>query len=181
VLAGGGPVNSAVSPLIELRNRIVVNADVTIAETSFDQAKACFNEFLSREGVSNDLLWLFREDVVFQGDNILIRTPVPRENDQLAENCYELGRQRNFGVALHGFCLFQSYLCCYLILPEDDLDAQYLLMSSVGVKYSVVSNPRKARSIKRSVAVSDLGVDGFNTHIPSKLTLLPMYPVVGAG
>ena len=94
---------------------------------------------------------------------------------------YELGRQRNFGVCLHAFCLLQSRLCCYVVLPEDDLDGERMLMSNVAVKYSVASNLREAQPIERSVASSASGFDGFNSHIPSKRTLLPDFVAFGAG
>ena len=152
-----------------------------IAETSFDQAVAYFRQFLSNEGLRCELTWLFREDVVFEDDRILIKTPIATENPRLAADSYELGRQRNFGVCLHGFCLFQSRLCCYVILPEDDLDGERMLMSNVAVKYSVASNLREAQAVERSVASSTFGFDGFNSHIPSKRTLLPDFVTMGAG
>lgn len=158
-----------------------MEAGILIAETSFAEATDYFKQFLSSQGLSVDLVWLFREDVIFEGDRFLIKVPVPRENDEIAATCYELGRKRNFGVGVHAFCSFQSRLCCYIVLPGDDLDGQYMLMSNVAVKYSVVSNLREAESIVDHNRHGDSPADGFNSHIPSKRTLLPEYPVVGAG
>ncbi len=158
-----------------------MEAGTLIAESSFGQATDYFRTFLSSQGLSDDLMWLFREDVIFQGNRILIKVPVPPENDEVAAKCYELGRERNFGVGLHAFCSFQSRLCCYIVLPEDDLDGQYMLMSDVAVKYSVVSNLREAESIVDHNKRGDSPADGFNSHIPSKRTLLPHYPIIVAG
>lgn len=152
-----------------------------IAETSFDQAVGYFRQFLSNEGLRCELTWLFREDVLFEGDRILIRTPIATGNSQLAADSYELGRQRNFGVCLHGFCLFQSRLCCYAMFPADDLDGERMLMSNVAVKYSVASNLREAQPVENSAASPASEFDGFNSHIPSKHTLLPDFAAIGAG
>jgi hypothetical protein len=152
-----------------------------IAETSFDQAVCYFRQFLSNEGLPCELTWLFREDVLFQGDRIMIRMPIATENSRLAADSYELGRQRKFGLCLHGFCLFQSRLCCYVMLPEDDLDGERMLMSNVAVKYSAASNLREAQPVEISVASSSAGFDGFDSHIPSKRTLLPDFAAMGAG
>ncbi len=149
-----------------------------IAETSFDQAVDYFRHFLSSEGFPCELTWLFREDVIFKGDRILIKSPIATNNLQLAADSYELGRQRKFGVCLHGFCTFESRLCCYVMLPEDDLDGERLLMSNVAVKFSVVTEPREAQAI-RFVTSYDASDDGFNSHLPSKRTLLPDF--AGAG
>ena len=150
-----------------------------IAETSFDEAVKYYRQFLTTQGVASELTWLFQEDVVVEGDHILVRAPDHAENMRLAANCYELGRRRNFGVCLHGFCLFQSCLGCYVMLPEDDLDAERMLMSNVAVKYSVVSKLQEAEPglFKSSASV----IDGFNSHIPSKRTLLPDFAAMGAG
>jgi hypothetical protein len=67
------------------------------------------------------------------------------------------------------------------VLPEDDLDAERLMMSNVAVKYSVVSDLREAEPIEHSVTSPNSVIDGFNSYIPSKRTLLPEFTVVGAG
>ena len=152
-----------------------------IGETSFDQAVSYFRQFLSNEGLHCELTWLFREDLLFEGDRILIRTPIATENSRLAADSYELGRQRGFGVCLYGFCFFQSRLCCYVMLPQDDLDAERMLMSNVALKYSLASSLREGEPIGRSVTSSNSGFDGFNSQIPSKRTLLPDFVATGAG
>ena len=155
-------------------------------ETSFEEAQAYFKDCLSNNGVSSDLLWVFREDVIFLYDRIFIRTPVPIENEIRAKACYELGQKRDFGVNLHGFCLLDPLLCCYLALPKDDLESQYMLMSNVAVKYSWRTELPEAKSISnalmwriRAWQSSRARFSHFDDHIPSKYSLLPEYRADG--
>jgi hypothetical protein len=160
----------------------------SVADTSFDEALDSLREFLSGQGLSTHLIWVFREDVIFQGERIFIKTPWPAENEARARACYELGQKRGFGVNLKAFCLLESRPCCYILLPEDDLDAQYLLMSNISLKLSVWTNLRNAESISNPVKWLALKLmnpksqfSGFDDHIPSKRSLLPEYRVAHAG
>jgi hypothetical protein len=152
----------------------------SVAQTSFEEAKASFKSGLSNNGVSSDLLWVFREDVVFLYDRIFIRTPVSAENESLARACYELGQKRDFGINLHGFCLLDSHLCSYIALHEDELESQYMLMSNQSVKYSWQTELREAQAISnalmwriRAWQSSRARFSHFDNHIPSKHSLLP--------
>jgi hypothetical protein len=160
----------------------------SVADTSFDEAVDSFKNFLSGQGLSTDLAWVFREDVIFQRERIFIKTPIPAENETRARACYELGQKRDFGINLQAFCLLESRPCCYILLPEDDLDAQYLLMGNILLKLSVWTNLRKAESISNPVKWQALKlmnrksrVSGPDDHIASKHSLLPEYPVMHAG
>lgn len=156
----------------------------SVAQTSFGEAVVSFREFLSDQGLSTELVWVFREDVIFQRERTLIKIPVPSENESRVNACYELGQKRAFGVNLHAFCLLESRPCCYLILPGDDVDAQYLLMSDSSLKCSARAELREAepisgwlrwRGLKSLSRKSHLsGPDG---HIPSRHSLLPEYRV----
>lgn len=119
----------------------------SVAETSFDEALLRFREFLSGQGLSTGVAWVFHEDVIFQRERIFIKTPIPAENEIRARACYESGQKRDFGINLQAFCLLESRPCCYILLPEDGLDAQYLLMSNISLKLSVWTNLRKAEPI----------------------------------
>jgi hypothetical protein len=151
----------------------------SVAETSFEEARAYFKDSLSNNGVPSDLLWVFREDVIFLYDRIYIRTPVPTENESLARACYELGQKREFGINLLGFCLLDSRLCSYIAIPQDDLDAQAMLMSKEGVKYSWRTELREAQAISNSLKwrirawqSSRARFSRFDNHVPSKRSLL---------
>ena len=142
-------------------------------DTSFREAKESFQSFLSGQGLSPDLVWLFREDVICRPGLFLIRVPLPPENERLAEACYEVGRKRDLGICLHAFCLADSRPCCYVQLPGDDVEAQYMLMGNLSLKCSVrtrllqaqpVRNPTVWFAKKWLARVSDTHV-----YVPDKL------------
>ena len=151
-----------------------------VKDTSFAEAVNSFKEFLSGQGLSPNLQWVFREDVVFRQGRVIIRTPLPANNASRAEACYELGRQRDYGVTLKAFCLLESRPCCYIVLPENDADAQHMLMSNVAAKYLIrtdlaeaepISNPLKWRALR--LLYRKAYINSFDEHIPSRYSLLP--------
>jgi len=120
-------------------------------DTTFREAKQDFQNFLSGQGLSSDLLWVFREDVISLPNRLLIKVPLPENNETLAATCYEIGRERNFGLCLHAFCLLDGRPCCYIQLPKDDLDAQYMLLNNENLKYSVWTDLKNAEPIAKSL------------------------------
>jgi hypothetical protein len=118
-----------------------------LRDIPFSEAKATLRKFLLEQGLSSDLVWLFREDVSSRAGRLLIKSPVPRENEELSEAYYEVGRKRDLGIGLHTFCLLDSQPCCYVELPEDDVDAQYLLMGNLNLKCSVSDSLTKAQPV----------------------------------
>jgi hypothetical protein len=104
---------------------------------NFHEAKQFFQNFLSEQGLSSDLLWVFGEDIICLPKRFLIKVPLPAENESFAEVCYNIGLERNLGLCLHAFCLLDGRPCCYIELPKDDLDAQYSLMGNLSLKCSV--------------------------------------------
>jgi hypothetical protein len=160
----------------------------SVADTSFDEALDSFKGFLSGQGLSTDLAWVFCEDVIFQRERIIIKTPIPAENETRVRACYELGQKRDFGMNLQAFCLLESRPCCYILLPGDDLDAQYFLMSNNALKVSVWTKLREAESVSNPVKWQALKLlnrksrfSNPNNHIPSKNSLLPEYRLTHAG
>ena len=103
---------------------------------SFEEAQAHFKECLASDGPSSDLIWLFREDVLFLFDRVFVRTSIPDQNESRMAACYQLGQARGFGLNLHGFALLGSRLCCYVALPKDDIDSRYMMMDPEAVKYN---------------------------------------------
>lgn len=154
----------------------------SIPDISFDEALNDFKEFLSGQGLSNQLTWIFLEDVIFRGENIFIKTPV--SNQSIARSYYKIGQKRNFGINLQAFCTLESQLCSYIYLPENDIDAQYSLMSNKALKYSVSKNLRAAKSITNTLKWKmlkllspELSSSDFDQHIPSKLSFLPKFSI----
>jgi hypothetical protein len=119
--------------------------------------------------------------ILDRGD-YLIRVPILTKNEKLAEEGYELGRHRGFGVALHGFCVLEKRVCCYIQLPENDLDSQYKLMSDIYVKYSMVDPIQRGKAIKNPIQWSirrwqnkRIQKNSFIEEKPRKKTLLAVY------
>lgn len=114
---------------------------------NFHEAKQFFQNFLTEQSLSSDLLWVFGEDIVCLPKRFLIKVPLPAKNESFAEACFNIGVERNFGIGLTAFCLLDGTPCCYVQLPKDDLDAQYSLMGNESVKYSVRSDLIDAEAV----------------------------------
>jgi hypothetical protein len=117
----------------------------------FTEAKTCFQNFLSENNHSTDLVWLFSEDVIWRKNQFLINLKSILENEVFAEKIYKKGQERDFGVAIFAFCEFDEKIGCSIILPEDDLDAQYRLMSNESLKYSFRTEMAKAKLIENAL------------------------------
>ena len=149
---------------------------------SFDEAQSEFKDFLARAGQSSDLLWLFREDVIFLFARVFVRMPVPAENEARMAACYELGKKRGFGLNLHGFCLLDSRVCCYVALPKDELESQYMMMNPNLLKYTFRIELPQAEGVRnpvfwkfRSWQSKRARSPHFDDHMPSRTSLLPGY------
>jgi hypothetical protein len=114
---------------------------------SFRESKEEFQKFLAAQGLSSDLLWIFREDLICLPTRILIKVPLPEKNEILAETLFDTGREQNFGICLNAFCSLDGKICCYVQLPNDGFDAQCSLMSNEHVKFSVRTNPLNAEPV----------------------------------
>ena len=120
---------------------------VMLQNSSFIEAKNYFQDFLIQEGLSKNILWVFREDIIPQKKGVLIKTPLPPENEDFVERCYEKGRKRGLGVCFHNFALLNSHPCCFIELPMDDIDAGYMMMSDVYLKCSKNTNLLNAKAV----------------------------------
>ena len=93
-------------------------------ETSFEEAQAYFKDCLSNNGVSSDLLWVFREDVIFLYDRIFIRTQFPIENEIRAKACMNwVRREISVSICTVSACWILSYAvishCLKMILNHS--------------------------------------------------------------
>jgi hypothetical protein len=113
----------------------------------FDEAIKQFQEFIARQQIVTDLLWVFREDLSSYKQRILIKQPLPEANLTMVKSLYECGRQQGLGVRLDMLCLLDAKPCCYVWVPKDiDEAGRHLLLLS---KF-IMSIPEKllsARSI----------------------------------
>lgn len=79
---------------------------------SFSEAEKYFQKFLIQQNLSNEILWLFREDAISYSDHLVVRMPRPKDNERLAQNCFEVGRKRNLGVCFSAIAALDQYSCC---------------------------------------------------------------------
>lgn len=113
---------------------------------AFGEAAGQFGGFLASRGLAADLLWVFREDVCWRRQRVLVKAPVPEENTCDVERFYNLGVSRGLGVRLDVLCLLGPRPCCYVWLPADEEDASYALLS--GLKFSVPTRPAVAQAVR---------------------------------
>lgn len=127
---------------------------LTLQNSSFSEAKNYFQKFLIQQNLSDDLLWLFLEDIIPQEDGLLVKVPIPFDNDKFAERCYEVGRERGLGVCFYAFALLNSHPCCYIQLPSDEIDAEHMLINNLDLKCSVRTDLLKAKPVNSSLSWS---------------------------
>jgi hypothetical protein len=87
-------------------------------------------------------LWTTQQDVVLWRRRFFVRWSDPVERSQQAEEDFENGLARGFGVALDGRGKVDSITISRVFVPEDDLDAQYRQIPLTGFKMSVAVDPR---------------------------------------
>lgn len=124
-----------------------------IKETSFGQAVKEFKKFLSENNLPLDIYWIFTEDVLQKKSEIYdssfwLKLPLPPENVNLAEKQYEFGRLKNLGMCLSAFALCEDKICCHIIIPKDESDSEFLMMSPEYLKLSIVTNMPKANIVR---------------------------------
>lgn len=104
----------------------------------FDTALEQFRRFITEVGhAPNELTWVFREDVSTFRRRVLIKVPLPADNEQVARARYEQGRRLGIGVCLDVFCRLGPVLCCTTWFVENLEESARRLCG--GLKLSVPS------------------------------------------
>ena len=140
-----------------------------LGNSSFAESKKIFQEFLSEQQVSSDLVWLFQEDALLRKKEVLIKISGIDQNERLAEKLYEIGRKRSLGVCFHAFALLDSRPCCYIQLPSDYDEAERFLMSNSYLKCSIRNPLLKAKPFTNTVMwnIHKVSYESFQ-ELPSK-------------
>lgn len=141
----------------------------------FGEAVLRLQEFLAREKLSEKLLWIFRKDVTSCKRRVVIKVPIPKENQRLAEARYEEGRNRDWGISLQVLCALGNSPCCYIWLPKNEMEAEYALMIDHGLKMSVPVDLIQARAVKNGLlwraylwVDKNSGWEGLSEDLPWK-------------
>ena len=128
---------------------------MNLADTSFEDAKESFRAFLADNGMRGPILWVFREDVFSRNINLYprefwLKLPIPRANEEFAKSQFEVGKSRGFGMGLIAFARCDEGLCCSLVVPTDDEDAQYMMLGPEHLKMSYINVDMPTARVVRS-------------------------------
>jgi hypothetical protein len=116
----------------------------------FDESLTSFLRFVSGEGFSTELVWVFREDVSHCIRDYWVRVPVPAANTTLARDYFEFGRGQGRGVTLEVLCRLGGRSACFVWVPEDDGAASNAMQGPLKLK--VPANPVEASAVRSGLA-----------------------------
>lgn len=124
----------------------------------FDEAVKQFRSFLKKQGVGDDIRWIWREDILTR--RLLSwrrnwRLPIVidfsmRNDESLVRRRYQTGVSRGIGLALCAYCVCSGTPCCYVDLPSDEQDAAARLIGPLTFKLNT-SAQREAIAQRNSV------------------------------
>ena len=94
----------------------------------FIHALATFTLFLSKNGFSSELVWVFREDVTSCGRDYWVHLPLCAATMPCWPKQYNEQRCRHgLGVTVNALCQLPGGLACYVWFPKDEVDASYAM------------------------------------------------------
>jgi hypothetical protein len=103
----------------------------------FIQAVEQLQRFLEAQCGLADIAWVFRDDFYWCTDRRpIVRWPLPKTNEVLAQRYFEVGRRLGRGVGLVAVCRHAARALCYVCFPRNDAEAQYSLIT--GLKLSIL-------------------------------------------
>lgn len=122
-----------------------------LPEATFEEAESYFQELLGKWGLPERVVWVFGEDLLSTSAGLLIRKTDRRKAREIAKAVFEFGKRRDLGLDMHAFAIHNTTVYAFIALPEDEVDAQYLLMDRHAVKFSIRTPLHKARFISNSI------------------------------
>jgi len=115
----------------------------------FEAAVSSLRDFLEREGLNSEILWIFREDVsVKHGGRPGIRWPVPADNCERSRVLYEQARASGFDVEIMVYCCLKGAQCCFVSVLRDKKEAESRMV--YGLKLFLPETLREARPLTKS-------------------------------
>jgi hypothetical protein len=105
----------------------------------FDEAVSVLRNFLRQQGQRDTILWIWRNSIISRrgsGSRKIANRRIFIDRNALADDesirkYYDAGVERGLGIALRVFCVADGKPLCYIYLPEDEIAAQYSMMSSL--------------------------------------------------
>lgn len=95
---------------------------------SLPGAEETFSKFLASQGYPSAICWVFPGDMVVDKERRYWIKPNRFEATRNAEQTYQEGLERGLGVWLRAICSNETETFASVVVPENDLDAQYKLM-----------------------------------------------------
>lgn len=123
----------------------------------FAEAVQSFRRFLADQGCSDQIRWIWREDICSRrapgsqrswNRSVYVHLAGTSETS-LVERYYNSGLNRGPGLSLEVFCVAAGLSCCFVYVPEDEEDASYRMIS--GLKLSVPTSPILAVAVRHSL------------------------------
>jgi hypothetical protein len=115
----------------------------------FDTALRQFHRFLAGVGHPHrHLLWIFREDVSTHKRRVLLKVPLPADNERVAQTHYEQGRRLGIGVCLEAFCRLGPALCCTTWFVRDWEESARRLCGGLKLRAPSPSDLVSARPVR---------------------------------
>jgi hypothetical protein len=105
----------------------------------FEIAVGRLQEFLRRQSFAfSGVQWIFQEDILFVGNEIYLRHPVPAKNIGLVQQIYTHARGVGIGVSLSAVCQAEDHIFCFIKAPRSYDEAAQSMIS--GLKLSHTAN-----------------------------------------
>lgn len=98
------------------------------APKDFNHAVDEFLVFLRRGKITNQIEWIFPEDLQLVDGRFYVRVPIPGENLARARAKYRDGLKRGFGIALSVICWIGDCAYSNVYVPDDEREAELHLM-----------------------------------------------------
>ena len=97
---------------------------------TLESATHRFSEFLASGSWPRTICWVTCDDILI-GCRDFRYLVHPRKETGLheAERMYRVGLERGLGIALTAICASNEETFAFVVVPDDDLDRQYRLMS----------------------------------------------------
>ncbi|MBN8733741.1 MAG: hypothetical protein J0L64_24615 [Acidobacteria bacterium] len=116
-----------------------------LASPSFDIAKEKFVDFLVNQGFPPRLLWVQPDDVVLRewkgAATLFVRKGDHNQRESDARQEFQSAAERGVGLALEASCKTGDWTICSIFVPENNDQAERLMVPRQGVKLSVAINP----------------------------------------
>lgn len=109
-----------------------------IAIPEFVEAEVLFKKFLSENGYSKQLSWVFREDLnLGRNHEILLLQPDIVRNREIVEQAFDQARLISVGIMLDVLCPIESGgACAFFFVPDSREEAERRLLS--GLKFGIL-------------------------------------------